>query len=130
MHYLIVYGKEEENEFKEWKDAIRNRQQFYSTRICNGGMGIMEFKIENKLNDDVYLVLEESEALKYYGGCALYLNEIYCTNSVDDDAIRKLYEACIRKYTPFVEIGLIKYNFKNVIEEYQKRKTTESEEQS
>lgn len=126
MHYLIVYGKEEAEEFESWKLSIKNKPHFYRVTEYDGGMGMLDFKIENKLNDDVYHVLEESEALKYYGGSALYLNEIYCTKNVHDDAIRRLYEACIRKYTPFLEIGLSNHRFKNVIEEYERRKKGET----
>lgn len=115
MHYLIVYSKEEAKEFEEWKLAIKNRPQFYYVLLDDSGMGFIDFKIEDKCGDNVYHVLEEKEALKYYGGSALYLNEIYCTEKVDANKIKKLYWTCVRKYTPFIQIGLSQYIFKDVI---------------
>lgn len=117
MHYLIVYSKEEAKEFEEWKLAIKNRPQFYYVLLDDSGMGIIDFKIEDKCGDNVYHVLEEKEALKYYGGSALYLNEIYCTEKVDANKIKKLYWTCVRKHTPFRQIGLSQYIFKDVIGE-------------
>ena len=117
MHYLIVYNSEEAKEFEEWKLAIKNSSQFYYVLLDDNGMGFVDFKIEEKIGDNVYHVLEESEALKYYGGSALYLNEIYCTEKVDVDKIKKLYWTCVRKHTPFRQIGLSEYRFKCVIGE-------------
>lgn len=114
MHYLIVYGKEELKQFEKWKLDIKNREQFYRVSSNDVGMGIFDFKIEDRCGDNVYHVLEENEALKYYGGSSLYLNEIYCTKNVDSDSIINLYGACVRKYTPFLEIGLSNYDFKNI----------------
>ena len=116
MEYLIVYGEKEREEFELWKLSLKNREAYFHCRAEKDlyGIGLNALLVEDLLTKNRYYVLEEYEALKYYGGSALCLHNIYCTESVDIYEIKKLYESCIRIYDPLLGVGLGRYNLKGM----------------
>lgn len=95
------------------KDIIygENRFKIYSSLNNVGVDGLI---IEDNETKNVYYMFLEKEALKYCGRSSLYLNEIYCSKSVNKEGILKLYEPCVRNKDLLFPIGLDHWNFNEI----------------
>jgi len=109
--YLLIYNKKYKEEIETWKLGL-SRDRYYIRK--DDEFQIDKIYIEDICNNNIYYILEESDALKYYGGSCFYINHIYCTDDVDNEAIYKLYKTCIRRFNPITDIGLSNFDFKQV----------------